>query len=538
MARPTILGLSGEVADLRGQLAFYQEAVNALELELQDQRAGWTRVDADILGGVTLQFAKTVAELAGIYYYKNPLIRRATNVKTDYVWGRGYAATSPQREVDAAIGAFLSDPENEDEIGHIALAEKERTLQIEGNLFLALFTNPATGRVIVRTIPFGEIADAVRDPDDYRRVRYYRRDYPVTPVDTASGVAVTKTETTWHPAVDYRPDPADRPETIGGKEVRWDAPVVHARAPSYGTGLWGLSEHYAALPWAHAYKSHLEQIQKITEALAKIAGVATTKTAAGAASLKANLADAPPGQILIGSEGVKFTPTSGGLSTGADEGRRYALMVGANAGVPEHILMADPSTGNLATSRTMERPFELSTTERQLWWVQLIARVLQHVVRARALAPKYAGLVATERPDGDGVPVLTGTATRTVAGPTGEPRDETKNEPPEVRVTFPSVLEHSMQEEVGAIVDLATLKGQALGGILDRGTIRRLGVAALNVPDPEDLVASMDPEDLDDQRQAAAAAPPEGDARAEAAIDHLALSLDDYIRLARENEEA
>ncbi|WP_319580515.1 hypothetical protein [uncultured Methanospirillum sp.] len=62
----------------------------------------------------------------------------------------------------------------------------------------------------------------------------------------------------------------------------------------------------------------------------------------------------------MGNQNTTMQPYKfSGATTNIDDSCRYMLMVGSSTGTPEHLLAVDPSTSNLATSKTLEHPSEL-----------------------------------------------------------------------------------------------------------------------------------------------------------------------------------
>jgi hypothetical protein len=72
-------------------------------------------------------------------------------------------------------------------------------------------------------------------------------------------------QTAYYP--DWRYRPAQRPATLGGVPIEWDTPVYHVKVGGLKGMRFGVPETYAALDWARAYKSFLEDWATITRAL-------------------------------------------------------------------------------------------------------------------------------------------------------------------------------------------------------------------------------------------------------------------------------
>ncbi|NLX48397.1 MAG: hypothetical protein GXY82_00690 [Methanospirillum sp.] len=454
-------------------------------------------------------------------YHANALIRRAVNVKSHFVWGRGVTITSDQVEVNAVLTDWLE--RNQGELGHLGRVEKEIQVQIGGNLFL-LCQVDELGAVEVVTVPISEIAGYLRDPKNPRKVWYWKRTFTEYTVQK-DGTSTGKSQTYWYPALGHNPE--KQPKTIGGTPVVWTDRLYHAPLPRAGKGVYGLPAIVAGIPWGKAYTQHLSNVASINAALATFAWKATGANPAAARAV-ADIVDRqkrtpiPAGSTLASTPGVTMEPIrTAGVATSADEARRFALMVCSDTDVPEHILLGDPSTGNLATTKTMERPLELAVLDRQAWWVDTLTLLGSFAVEARVLAQGFAPLTGkvefddwgrrqvlvsvrrvvkdhetdrevTEARAAKAAPGTKATKKEAADANLGPVREEVA----EVTVEFPAILEHDPVSEVAAIISAATAGTGSLAGIMDRATFQRLLLRALNIPNVDDAIAEMDDEDI------------------------------------------
>ena len=95
---------------------------------------------------------------------KNFLIRQIVRLTTAYVVGDGITVTATQPTVARFINDFWTHPKNK--IAHRLSAWCDE-LTRSGELFIALFTNPADGMSYVRTIPARQIVAVETNPDYY-----------------------------------------------------------------------------------------------------------------------------------------------------------------------------------------------------------------------------------------------------------------------------------------------------------------------------------------------------------------------------------
>lgn len=464
-----------------------QERLAALEWAFES--LDWRVLSAQSEQEFSRQGLRDITEFSRIMALKNPLIKRSVGVQRLYVWGQGYNVRAETPELDDALTAFYADERNVTELSQRAMAEKEVELQVSGNLFLALFVNRASGRVRLRSIPFEEIDDILCDPDDVRTPRYYLRTWTEQRMDTQSGALSYEQRQAYYP--DWRYDPVAKPESIGGRPVMWDTALCHVKVGGYAHWKFGLSEVYASIDWAKAYKEFLEDWASIVRAYRKFAFQLTQpggKTAIQAA--KAKLESGAPvtnpapvaGSTFIAGEGVKLEAVrTNGATVSAEDGRRLLLMVAASAGLPE-TFFGDASIGTLATAKSLDRPTELQMRDRQNLWVDVLNALHGYVLLWQVKAPQgtLRGLGTVERTVEDGQAFE-----RVVWNEDISPR---------VAVEFPPLVQNDTPAMVGAMVDAATLRGQALAGTIDLQTLSGMMLSALGVQDTDQILARLFPD--------------------------------------------
>lgn len=465
---------------LREQLRYEQETNLLLiegiaELEAEDR--GWQRTDDASAREFTRDGLQASAARARLNYLANPLIRRAVNVRTFYTWGQGVEIAGRDETVNEVLQAFLDDPINEQVLfGHEARESKDHDLQTDGNLFLALFTSPLTGSVHIRSLPFDEVKEVLTDPEDRERRRFYRREWESTVVDPRTGTSTTQTMKALYPDIGYRP--RARPRAYGDVEVRWDSPVLHVRTGGIGGMRFGVSEVYAALPWARAYRGFLEDWAGLAKALSKFAWKGTTKPGKVGALRRALAPQPTPGapdgqiaQALVSDGATDLTPISkSGATLDADSGRPLAMMVSAACDIPYTILMGDPDIGNLATAKTLDRPTELAMQSRREMWAGVLRRLGGYVIDQAVKAPRGP---------------LRGTVSRPVEDPDREVITLTGDMDRNIEVAWPSILEHDQGELVKAIV---TADGT---GRVPPEMIARLLLLALEVENVDEVMSGL-----------------------------------------------
>lgn len=440
-----------------------QERLASLELALEDR--GW--VQMGIAG--ELEFSRSglerIVELARLMYRANPLINRGVELQKLYVWSDRISVACEDERAKEVIDALLSDEGNLAALfGQEAAGDQEKELQVTGNVFIACFLPASKADVLrVRTIPFEEVQDKVCNPDDRTEPWYYKRVWSAAGVDPLTGAQVGQLRTAWYPDLRYRPEPADRAETIAGAPVLWDVPLLHLSVGGFPHDAFGTSEVYAALAWARAHKENLEAWAAITKAHARFAWRAKVAGGAkGVAAAKAKLTTgettAPPttGSVLIEAGGNELTPIKTAGTTDSPEDSKWLLLqVCAALGLPE-FFFGNSDVGNYATSKTLDRPTEMKFEERRRLWAETYVKLCR-------LACEQAEVALDEA------------------------------ETP-ITATFPPLLEHDVETLVSAYVKAITLDGKQPLVIPDVAEVARLLFGVLGIEDADALHERLFPD--------------------------------------------
>ena len=487
---------TAELVELQGlantaafQVETLTERISELELTLEDRN--WIRVSGEYNYEFSRQGLRIINKMARVMYLKNPLIKRGVDVQAFYVFGQGINLSSDDDDINTVISDFLANAKNHAELTHQqAMTAKDKELTLFGNLYFTFFTNPSDGRVLVRTIPADEVDEIVTNPDDRKDPWLYKRTWVQERFSFDSGINTNVTCTEYYP--DWQYTPQHKPEKIGPFRVNWNTPVYHVKVGALSDMKMGVSDIYAALDWAKAYKDFLEDWATITRAYARFAWQAkTTGGKAGIAAMKAKLGSTltpttmetnpPPvtGATFIGNGETTMEPVkTSGATTTPQDGRRILLMVAAVMGIPE-TFFGDATAGSLATAKSLDRPTELKMKDRQSLWSDIFENILRFVIAQAASMPNgpLVGIVNVQTED-DGTPKLT----------------MMDGSPVRIKTLFPPVLEHDMAAQVSAIVDAATLGGHPPANTIDVQTVSRLLLSALGVPDIDDVMEKLYPD--------------------------------------------
>ena len=494
-------GLSGgqlnslsEAVELYGQMAFTEHSNNELlqeriaELELALDDVGYERIgDSNFDKQFTKASIDKIAAMARVYWLKNPLVKRAVATQANYVFGQGVDVVAADEDVQTVVDAFMEDSKNRAELtGEQAMLTKETELQVTSNLFFTFFTDPLNGATRVRTIPLSEIVRIIYNPDDSKEPWYYYRQWqqPKEP-----GSQKYEMHQAMYPDINYMPK-GGLPKHFNGIEVMALNPVYHVKTNCLSDMEYGVSEIYAAIDWAKAYKDFLEDWYTIVKSLSKFAWKATSKSGAtGMAQAKQVLEGAINGgsnpmnsdlpgqaaQVWMSSDNFDLAPMpKSGATVAVDDGRRALLMVCAATGIYEHYF-GDPSTGNLATAKAMEQPMLLMFQERQELWTDVFNTILGYVINQSALKPggKLRGVMSFND--------------------YGESYVDMGDTDRSVDVKFPPILQEDVNERIDAIVKSVTLSGQTPANTIDLKTATTQMLTALG--EDTDIVDKLFPDD-------------------------------------------
>jgi hypothetical protein len=477
------------------------ERIAELELALED--SGWLRLGDESLDEFSRDGLRRITRLARLFYLSNPLVQRGVNIQKYYVWGQSVEIKGTDKRISDVIKGFMDDPKNAVELtSHQARMMKEGELQTDGNLFFVFFTNKATGRVRVRSIPFAQIDDIIFNPDDGKEPWYYKRSWTESVFNTTTGSIITGPKTAYYPDWRYMPK-GIKSAKIADKPVMWDSPVYHVKTGGFGDWKFGVSEVYAAIDWARAYKEFLEDWASIVRSYRRFAWVysgAKSKGEIAAVTSKMDTTYASGGGVtdetqpppvtgafasLLEGRGLQPVRTAG-ATVAAEDGRRLLLMVAATFGLPE-TFFGDVSVGTLATAKSLDRPTELRMRDRQTLWGDIHMEILNYVLLQAVKAPggllNGLGRVVAEVYDGK----------------IEERVEWNEDVDPYIDVDFPPMVEADADKVVDSIVSAATLKGLPPAGTIPKPEISRMVLSALGEEDIDEILEELYPEGWEEE---------------------------------------
>ena len=464
-------------------IEYLQESIYQLEQQLQE--VGWQQLGAWSQKEFSREGLRQINMMARLYFLKNPLIKRAVLTQSQYVMGQGINIEAEDEEVDRVVQDFLDDPKNRQELTEQqALMQKETELQLFSNFFFVLFVNRATGKVRVRTIDPDEIDDIITNPEDHKEPWYYKRVYYARKYNMETGQYEEG-----HQQVVYYPDwNVRRPRgTIGGQPVEQNVYIYHVSVNQLQGMKFGVSEIYAACDWARAYKEFLENWASLVKSLQKFAWKKKTK---GTQKQVENLAkqaqssfqELEAGATAVTNQATDLEPVkTQGATISAQDGRHLKLMISAATGIFEHYF-GDPSTGNLATAKAMERPMELMFRDRQQLWKSIFQEILNFVIKQSVKAPQGQLSGEVYRDDQGYEFIQLGNDEE------GEERSKMIN------ISFPELLEKDTHARVEAILNAFTHQGMDIKPQYDIKYVTRLLLQALGEDNIDEKLEEMFPE--------------------------------------------
>lgn len=378
---------AAEVATLRHQADRLTESMVQMQLAMEDM--GWEKLIGDHTTEMSREGLQRASQLSRMMSIANPMIKRGLSLRAAYVHGQGVGITARSdgtegtQDVNAVVQDFLDHPESRAALtGHQAKIRLENSLGTDGNVFIALFTEPLEGKVTPRTLPWDEITDKVTKPGDRMVTMFYRRDW------TENG----SPHTAYYPDLRWRPQTRNKWYTDGQNryEIKWDSPVYHLQDNGLDGAKFGIGDAYAALPWARAYKEFLEDWVLLIKALSRIAfQLSRSKTPLSQQQRTALQGMAPGSTVAMGGDQRLEAVPKSGATIDAESGRPVGTMVAMALGLPVTTLMADPGqTGARAVAETLNYPTEMEFKGRQELWTEMFRAVLGYVIDQAVIAPR------------------------------------------------------------------------------------------------------------------------------------------------------
>ncbi len=312
----------------------------------------------------------------------NPYAKRIIDLITDYTVGDGLTPAG-DGEIGRFVDAFWHHPQNRLDL---RLPELMDELSRSGDLFLALFRNPADGMSYVRAVPKSEVVEIVTAENDWETEIAYvvrggptgrqttddRRQQESEPVGRGRWSVVGSLGTTTFLSPSH-PDAATA-----------DAVMVHYAINRPVGARVGESELAGILPALRWYNRMLEDRVRLNRAARAFLWFVTVPT--GRVNAKAEQYGAPPepGSIVVHDEGERWdmvAPNLRGLDAQHDL-RALRQAISAGSGQPPH-WHGDGGDINRAVAAAMQDP-ALRRLRRRQKHLQHLVIDLCHTAYARA----------------------------------------------------------------------------------------------------------------------------------------------------------
>lgn len=372
-----------------------RETMNYYKRSLED--VGWTNLTLDNSSQSALikeGFKKMIARCK-MYYYNNPLAKHWCHLTTAFVFGEGLSEPKAKDEKlqKEVVEPFWNDKDNQKAFTSFQAQQlNSNKLQYEGNLFFVLFTDDA-GDVRVRVMNTKDIEDIITDAEDTMRPIYYKVRQYVRRYNFASDAYELQARNSYV----YYPDIAyPRPEDDGmpPQKLKEGVAIFHVKINCDINDKFGVPEIYCALDWMKAHKDMAADMATLVKSLSTLAWKKKVKgSAAKVTALKtlfhaktdlSNIA-ANAGSTQYENEGIDTQPIDtpqGGIKNAVDGLRQMQYMVCSASGIFYHYF-GDPSTGNLATAKSMELPMVKKFTNRQKLWCDIFNDILQYQIEKK-----------------------------------------------------------------------------------------------------------------------------------------------------------
>lgn len=372
--------LSSYVSELGEQNASFQEAYDLGLMSLRVEDIGWSRYFGAMSGSdgeITLEDLKIISEKTREYQQFVDLIKRAVELRTSYIWGKGIIIPGlPQGKKKSGnvphIRSFYENRQNQKTLFSAEAHELlESTAASDGIvLILANVQNKET-----RLIPLKEIAEIWVDEDFGDEPIAYRREW----THYFAGKQVTKTK--WYYVANYKKAKQKTLKTFANVDVEVDPNyVAFAKRFNRTSGeLLGLPDTAPALPSYSEFSKLYKAGTSVQLAMASITAKSISNTKAGNKNAALSIAGSKGYGNTVGLlEGQDFQVlNSAGRGYDFSSIRPWASRVAANYGISVVDLLADPGAAgsSYGASETLSGPRHKTIEFRQKQWAEFLREI-------------------------------------------------------------------------------------------------------------------------------------------------------------------
>ena len=354
--------LSEEVA--RRVDSAVQESMADLALRYED--IGWQRImDAfDSEAGLNLDQLKKLEEQLSDLVEGNPLMRRGTQLRYGYVFGKGIVRTG----IKPAAQRVIDHPHNTRALFSVqAYEELNKAKMTAGNVFVLYDT---AARRFTR-VPLKQITGVVTREDDAEEILFLQRTW------TVEG----KPKSLWIPL-----HTNDKPaKSIRNSNVPVDTSkrFYHETSNKQIGWTFGVPDGLAAMAWVLAYSEYLKNNSLLVKAYSQFAFRVTRATKSGVDDAAIKLRNGGGDQVgatAVGTGNNTLAPINpSGSQVNFDNGQPLASMVAASLGVSVIALLSSPgaAAGSYGAAQTLDAPTLIGMQAIQDTWALFFKNILR-----------------------------------------------------------------------------------------------------------------------------------------------------------------
>ena len=276
-----------EIENLRESLADVRAMMDYENRGWEQILGGWT--SGDHIEGLDLEEVQEIAERIAPKVVGASLPKRAVDLHSGFVWGRGCYISGTEKPKGAgrppATRAFFVKQVNQESVfGDIAREELQKERFISGNVLAACNTRTKD----VNRIPFSQIKGIKVDPNFPENIIAYMREW-----DTQDGTT-DSIQKRWYYTARFT---GTRRTSFGSRKennlipVDKDITIVDLRVNRQVGHVLGVPDGLAGLLWSEAYGRIISYGETVQESLAKILFRVTNKTKQGVQSTGVKVAN-------------------------------------------------------------------------------------------------------------------------------------------------------------------------------------------------------------------------------------------------------
>lgn len=393
---------------VRAAEAFSQSIIDSI---LQFEDAGWKTlsgaIDENGNAGLSHNQVKEVAKQAKDMTKMNAFMGHALRVKTNHIFGRGFAFDLKPPASKEAIAPrhqkIIDDAENQRVIfSPTAMKNLNRVLWNTGNLFVLY--NEKEREFSILSVDKAITPEFIHFDDNPSRLKYFKRSYTRRRDINTKTVKAPETVEEWVPVLEYKEYKKRRGEKIpgiinvGGQDeiVNTDCVVIDLRLNKDEDEMWGVPDSFAAIPWAWASAEYIKDGSKLLKAYAAIAYQIKTKGEAGKKAAGAAIASGKVGGSAVTGLDTEISQVNRASAVDLYTGRPIQAMFASAVDLSVTSVTNDTGKGGAyGSEQVLTTPELLAALSRQEEFSGFFARLF----RAMGIEGRIAWKALTSDPD-------------------------------------------------------------------------------------------------------------------------------------------